>query len=53
MHVEHLALQEDGHWMLTDLDTPTGILRLELVQAELTLDEIYEKVNFPELQKTA
>ena len=53
MHVEHLALQEDRRWVLTDLYLPEETLVLESVQAELTLAEIYDNVEFPELQETA
>ena len=53
MHVEPLALQEDGRWVLTDLYLPEETLVLESVQAELTLAEIYDNVEFPELQETA
>ncbi len=47
MRVEHHRLREDGVWVLDDLGTPDGILRLDSVGCEIGLAEIYERVTLP------
>ncbi|MDS4069452.1 MAG: Uma2 family endonuclease [Candidatus Competibacter sp.] len=45
-HVESYRRQPDHRWMLTDSDGLDGSLRLDAIDCELTLAEIYDKVEF-------
>lgn len=45
MRADLYARQADGRWMLTSADTPESFLTLESVGAQLTLADLYEKVE--------
>jgi Uma2 family endonuclease len=46
-HVESYRRQPDQRWVLTDNDGLDGKLRLDAIDCELALAEIYDKVEFP------
>jgi Uma2 family endonuclease len=45
MHVDLYTRQADGRWLLTSADKPEDSLTLESVEAQLTLADLYEKVE--------
>jgi Uma2 family endonuclease len=45
MHVDLYTRQPDGRWLLTSADKPEDSLALEAVDAQLTLADLYEKVE--------
>lgn len=45
-HVEHFARQPDGRWILSETDNMDATIELTSVEAELTLAEMYYKVDF-------
>jgi Uma2 family endonuclease len=45
MHVDLYTRQADGRWLLTSADKPEDSLALESVNAQLTLADLYEKVE--------
>lgn len=47
MRVELYVRQNDGHWLLTDLDSPDDVLHLETIGCAITLSDIYRNVTFP------
>ena len=47
-HVESYRRQPDQRWVLTDSDGLDGKLRLDAIDCELALAEIYDKVEFPD-----
>jgi Uma2 family endonuclease len=48
-HVEHWTRRPDNRWLLEDTDRLDGVLQLSSVGCDLSLAEIYEGVEFPEL----
>lgn len=46
VHVDLYTRQTDGRWLLTSADRMDDSLALELVGAQLTLADLYEKVDF-------
>ena len=51
MRVEHY-LRQEKQWIFTDVEKHDEVLRLPSIQCELPLQEIYERVNFPEATAT-
>jgi Uma2 family endonuclease len=47
-HVESYRRQPDRRWLLTESDGLDGGLRLDAIDCELALAEIYDKVEFPD-----
>jgi hypothetical protein len=45
MHVDLYTRQPDGRWLLTSGDKPEDSLMLESVGAQITLADVYEKVE--------
>ena len=45
-HVESYRRQSDQGWVLTESDGLDGSLRLDAIDCELALTEIYDKVEF-------
>jgi Uma2 family endonuclease len=48
-HVEHWTRQPDNRWLLEDSDSLEDVLRLSSIGCDLSLAEIYEGIEFPEL----
>ncbi len=46
VHVEHYYLQGDGKWILTDYDDLNATLALKNVKAQISLKDIYFRVDF-------
>ena len=46
-HVESYRQQPEQRWVLTESDGLDGSLRLDAIDCELALAEIYDKVEFP------
>jgi Uma2 family endonuclease len=46
-HVESYRRQPEQRWVLTESDGLDGSLRLDAIDCELALAEIYDKVEFP------
>jgi len=44
-HVEHFVRQADNTWLLWETNDPTAALELAAIQCELTVAEIYDKVE--------
>jgi Uma2 family endonuclease len=49
--VEHFVKTVDGKWVLTEYETKEEVLKLESVQFEITLQELYKRVNFSETEQ--
>jgi Uma2 family endonuclease len=49
--VEHFVKTVDGKWILTEYETQESILKLASVQFEITLQELYKRVNFSESEQ--
>ncbi len=47
MQVEYYARRDEG-WLFTERNAPDDVLRLPSIGCELTLRDIYDKVQFPE-----
>jgi Uma2 family endonuclease len=45
-HIEQFAKNSDGKWVLTEYDSEELVLILESVEFQITLSEIYERINF-------
>jgi Uma2 family endonuclease len=45
-HADLYTRQPDGRWLLASADTTESVLTLESVGAQLTLGDLYEKVEF-------
>ena len=45
-HIEHYTRQQDGSWLLKDINAPDATLTLAAIDCELPLADIYAKVNF-------
>ncbi|PMB47154.1 hypothetical protein CEN39_24860 [Fischerella thermalis CCMEE 5201] len=41
----------DGKWLLTEYEFPEAILELSSIQFQISLNDIYEKVNFAETEE--
>jgi Uma2 family endonuclease len=50
MSVEHYVRQSDGFWKLYEYTEPNEKIVFESIGCELTLDEIYRRVEFPPLK---
>lgn len=50
MSVEHYVRQADGFWKLYEYTEPNEKIVFESIGCELTLDEIYRRVEFPPLK---
>lgn len=50
MHVEHYARQSDGFWKLYEYTEPSEKIVFESIGCQLTLAEIYRRVEFPPLK---
>jgi Uma2 family endonuclease len=48
MHVEQYYKSEPNKWIFSEYDAPESILKLNAVPCELSLAELYDKVNFEE-----
>lgn len=44
-HVEHFVRQADSTWLLWETDDSAAVLELRAIQCELTVAEIYDKVD--------
>jgi len=49
IHIEHWIRQPDQHWLLRESNDPGARLKLEPIDVELLLADIYEKVELPGL----
>lgn len=49
--VEHFVKTVEGKWVLTEYETKEAVLKLESVQFEITLQELYKRVNFSESEQ--
>ena len=47
-HVERFTRMPDNTWLLWETDSPDGALHLPAIQCELTVAELYDKVELPE-----
>jgi Uma2 family endonuclease len=48
--VEHFTKQADGNWLYRSFSEMTEVLRIETVDCELSLQEIYDRVDFKQTQ---
>jgi Uma2 family endonuclease len=48
MHVDRYVRQSSGEWLLSAVDGPGDTLRLESIEMDLPMPELYAKVEFPE-----
>lgn len=46
MHIEHYRRQDNG-WLFTEAKGEEGVIRVENLDCELILAEVYEKIEFP------
>jgi Uma2 family endonuclease len=46
--VEHFTKQADGNWLYRSFSETADVLRIETVDCELSLNEIYDRVEFQE-----
>jgi Uma2 family endonuclease len=46
--VEHFTRQADGNWLYRSFSETADVLRIETVDCELSLNEIYDRVEFQE-----
>jgi Uma2 family endonuclease len=46
--VEHFTKQSDGNWLYRSFSEMTDLVRIETVDCELSLSEIYDRVEFQE-----
>lgn len=46
--VEQFVKMADGKWLLTEYETTDAVLKLESVQFEISLKELYKRVDFTE-----
>ncbi|GBF79291.1 Uma2 family endonuclease [Aphanothece sacrum] len=49
--VEHFVKTIEGKWVLTEYETKEAVLKLESVQFEITLQELYKRINFSESEQ--
>ncbi|HLP87180.1 MAG TPA: Uma2 family endonuclease [Nostocaceae cyanobacterium] len=45
-HVMQYVKTDDGKWILTELEAESDILKLQTIDFEITLSELYEQVDF-------
>ncbi|MEG4147281.1 Uma2 family endonuclease [Microcoleus sp. Pol12B5] len=45
-HIEQFAKNSNGKWVLTEYDSDESVLTLESVEFQMSLREIYERINF-------
>lgn len=45
-HVERYQRSADGGWLLTEADSPEGVIELPSIGCRLNLAAIYDKVPF-------
>lgn len=45
-HVEHYTKQPDQRWLSTEYSDPAARIRLDSIEVELLVSEVYEKVEF-------
>jgi len=50
--VEHYKRLEAGHWLLTECEGPASALALPVLEVEITLAEIFEKLDLLESSRT-
>lgn len=48
MSLEHFRRQENGDWLLHEVEQPTAVLTIESIGCRLVVSEVYERVTFPE-----
>ena len=46
MHVEHFCKTDDNKWVLSEYDGADAVLRLNCVEFEMSLGEIFDRVDF-------
>ena len=46
IHIERFTRNAEGHWTLAEVDQPGQVLRLESIACDLSVDDIYAKVQF-------
>jgi Uma2 family endonuclease len=49
--VEHFAKTSEGKWVLTEYDSADAVLALSSLDFQITLRDIYERVNFEESEE--
>ncbi len=47
-HVMHYVKTDDGKWLFSEIEGESAILSLETVDFQITLSDLYEKVDFAE-----
>ncbi|NEP07990.1 MAG: Uma2 family endonuclease, partial [Okeania sp. SIO4D6] len=47
-HVEQFSKTEEGKWLLSEFSNPEDILYLSSVESGISLQDIYEEVEFEE-----
>jgi Uma2 family endonuclease len=50
-HVMQYVKTDQGQWLLTDYNQAEGIMKLGSVDLALTLNDIYDRVNFNEIEE--
>ena len=45
-HVDQFSHQQDGRWLLTDVEGREGVVRLSSIDGRLDLAEVYDKIDF-------
>jgi Uma2 family endonuclease len=54
IHIERFSRNAAGHWTLVEVDQPGQVLRLDSIDCNLAVDDVYAKVQFgPEPESTA
>ena len=54
IHIERFSRNAAGHWTLVEVDQPGQVLRIESIDCNLAVDDVYAKVQFgPEPESTA
>ncbi|MCU0644605.1 MAG: Uma2 family endonuclease [bacterium] len=48
IHVEHFSIGEQGKWILSEYDDPDNVLKLNKVDFQIPLKDIYHRVEFGE-----
>lgn len=51
-HIEHYARQESGSWLITEITALETVLKLNSIECELNLADVYEKADFTETETT-
>lgn len=47
-HIEHFIRQENGEWIFTEISEMSDSLQLPTIECEVSLSEIYAKIDFTE-----